>query len=247
MAQPNERFQPFLRKLDDKGIKYAIRECLDNTLMVSYEVLSPRSKHGSAYAYAEFFEKPIYVEQTRRFLTRSDFPALLVDEVLKNDFIIETDSILKARKFADSLPKSMTLVGPENAGKTFACLWVAKKLWKERLIMDAQFVRAVDIRKKRITDEGGNPDWDFSFNRNTDLLVIDDLGTESKVISIFVENSDKANLLYDLVDFRFSHKKPTLITSNMASKEDLAARYGSPFVSRLERWGYIEIIEGNKE
>jgi len=60
---------------------------------------------------------------------------------------------------------------------------------------------------------------------NVDLLIIDDIGTEK--VSDYVQNT-----LYIILNKRYENMKPTIMTTNMNSKE-ITANYGSRMLSRM--------------
>ncbi|MCL2061745.1 MAG: ATP-binding protein [Firmicutes bacterium] len=74
---------------------------------------------------------------------------------------------------------------------------------------------------------------------DSDLLVIDDLGTESFLKNITHE------YLYSVLNERINSGKLTLITSNL-SREGILARYGERIFSRLydKNIGYASILNG---
>jgi DNA replication protein DnaC len=74
---------------------------------------------------------------------------------------------------------------------------------------------------------------------DADLLVIDDLGTESILKNVTHE------YLYVVLNERMNSKKLTVVTSNL-SREGIRERYGERIYSRLfdKNLGYADILGG---
>lgn len=68
---------------------------------------------------------------------------------------------------------------------------------------------------------------------DSDLLVIDDLGTENVLRNVTCE------YLYNVIDTRISRGKRTIVTSNLAP-EALMARYGERTISRMLNKSYAK-------
>ena len=120
--------------------------------------------------------------------------------------------------------QNMLLYGPTGTGKTFLCNCIAGALMKEgwavvymtaseyfRLLADMAFGRSEQ------TIEG--------LMDSTDLLIIDDLGTE-------IETAANVSLLEETVDRRFRRKQSTVISTNL-TPEDIRHRYIERIGSRL--------------
>lgn len=75
---------------------------------------------------------------------------------------------------------------------------------------------------------------------DSDLLVIDDLGTENVLRNVTCE------YLYNVIDTRISHGRPLLVTSNL-DPESLMNRYGERTVSRMLNKAYSKayMIDGD--
>ena len=120
--------------------------------------------------------------------------------------------------------QNMLLYGPTGTGKTFLCNCIAGALMKEgwavvymtsseyfRLMADMAFGRSEQ------TIEG--------LMDSTDLLIIDDLGTE-------IETAANVSLLEETVDRRFRRRQSTVISTNL-TPEDIRHRYIERIGSRL--------------
>ena len=112
--------------------------------------------------------------------------------------------------------QNMLLFGPTGTGKTFLCNCIAGALMREgwavlyvtaaeyfRLMADMAFGRSEQ------TIEG--------LMDSTDLLIIDDLGTE-------IETTANVPLMEETIDRRFRKKQSTIISTNL-TPEDIRHRY----------------------
>ena len=120
--------------------------------------------------------------------------------------------------------QNMLFFGPTGTGKTFLCSCIAGALMKEgwavvymtaveyfRLLADMAFGRS----EQTIED----------LMDSTDLLIIDDLGTE-------IETTANLSLMEETIDRRFRKKQSTVISTNL-TPEDIRRRYIERIASRL--------------
>jgi len=190
---------------------------------------------GTNYSRVRHFWRNKTTQDVRQKLLEGQFPKLGIDLIMKPDEEMDTKPLDFMRRIIAEFPLNIILSGEEQSGKTYSAIWTAKTLLEERKIYNPVFVRASEIRKER-TDIG----WDFPFNRNADLIVLDDLGTESMVQELVQsENSDKKGLIFQLIDYRTSEMLPMIITTNL-NREELTARYSVKTVARLENNGTIK-------
>jgi len=72
------------------------------------------------------------------------------------------------------------------------------------------------------------------------ILVMDDLGGQRTPLTNW-----GAGAIRDIFDERYSNEKPTILTTNLATWDDLAGRYGDHIVSRMiERAKYMTVLNG---
>jgi hypothetical protein len=74
------------------------------------------------------------------------------------------------------------------------------------------------------------------FNRimqSRGLVQLDDLGAQARKVSGWDQEK-----LEDVIDWRYQHMLPTLITSNL-NEAELRAEYGERIYTRLQQWGYF--------
>lgn len=122
-------------------------------------------------------------------------------------------------------PVNMLFYGESGLGKTFLCSCIAKEVMdrgKTVLYMTAMQLFEVlgDYYNRRVGDSER-----VDMLKNTDLLIIDDVGTET--INSFT-NSE----LFNIVNSRLIGEKSTVISTNLKPKE-LKTVYSERFVSRI--------------
>ena len=134
------------------------------------------------------------------------------------------------RSFAENFSKDTTdnflLIGPTGLGKTHLSTSVAVVVIErgfDVLYRTAQEIMSV-FEKQRF-GSGTQGDGTESAFYDSDLLIIDDLGTET-VTQYTVA------WLYDIVNSRINSRKPTVINTNL-THEELRQRYAARITSRL--------------
>ncbi|HEC64985.1 MAG TPA: ATP-binding protein [bacterium] len=193
------------------------------------------------YQCVAMFWKKTTAEDIRKKLYDNKFPKLGVDIIMNGKEEMNTKPLDFAKRVVDEFPLNIVLCGAEQTGKTYAVIWLTKTLMEDRKIHSSVFVRAPEVRKER-NDIG----WDFPFDKNADLLVLDDLGTETIVQELITENQDKKGMIFELIEYRISEKLPMFVTTNLNMSE-LTARYSNKTISRLENNGtIIEFKEGDE-
>lgn len=129
---------------------------------------------------------------------------------------------------ADMCP-SLVLAGPTGTGKTHQTYGAVKAILRGR----AQQGRGVALRITNhpdLNDElrpkpNNSHAWALEPYMETELLVLDDLGAGK-------QTDWTGDSLYRLVDHRWSHKLPTIFTTNLPPKP-LQESVGDRIVSRL--------------
>lgn len=148
--------------------------------------------------------------------------------------------VLNVKKFIDGFSdgnvKNLMFTGKAGVGKTYMASCIAKKLLDEGFDVYYQTSGRItelmeDYRFKRnLTDELLN---EIDRLSSTDLLIIDDLGSEFK-------NSYTVSILYELINKRLMYKKKMIITTNYSLKE-LNEAYTERLFSRFI--GNFDIFE----
>lgn len=158
-----------------------------------------------------------------RFDTRPDVANLGGDSA-RNVMVKNLRAAKNFVKNFGSRMQNMLLYGPTGTGKTFLCNCIAGALMKEgwavvymtaveyfRLLADMAFGRS----EQTIED----------LMDSTDLLIIDDLGTE-------IETTANLSLMEETIDRRMNKKQSTIISTNL-TPDDIRHRYIERIASRL--------------
>ncbi len=142
-------------------------------------------------------------------------------------------NILKtARNFVadfDEIPGNLLLYGNTGVGKTFLTNCIAKELLdKSHTVVYLTSLKLFDILETYKFDRDvsySEKNAAVSYILDSDLLIIDDLGTE-------LNNSFTSSQLYHCIDTRLNHKRATIISTNL-SFDDLREQYSERIFSRL--------------
>ncbi len=141
------------------------------------------------------------------------------------------DSILRtALDFVKNFDEDFTnlfLYGKSGLGKTFLCNCIAKDILdKGKSVLYLSAAQLFKMLEKN-TFKNDFDDFDDMFNLifDSDLLIIDDLGTE-------FQTSFTASEFFNIINLRFIKKKSVVISTNL-SPEDIADKYSDRVVSRF--------------
>ncbi len=116
-------------------------------------------------------------------------------------------------------------------GKTHLASAILVDQWRKNVSPKSFFVVIPDI----ITARYENESEIFNKCRNTNLLVLDDLGSE------YCTDYHKS-ILYPIINHRYVSNSRTIITTNLG-RDQLHERYGDRLASRMLS-GHVVIIEG---
>lgn len=124
---------------------------------------------------------------------------------------------------------NLLLYGNTGVGKTFLTNCIAKELLdRSHTVVYLTSLKLFDILEtykfdRELSQQEKNAT--ISYILDSDLLIIDDLGTE-------LNNSFTSSQLYHCIDTRLNHQKSTIISTNL-SFDDLRERYSERIFSRL--------------
>lgn len=136
---------------------------------------------------------------------------------------------------------SLMLAGSNGTGKTLLATSILKAVIRKG--MSAQMTSLGGIIQC-YTDGWGDPRKRQVFDeriKNTDFLLIDDVGKEYQA-----KNSDLTEIMFDnLIRYRVFRRKPFILTTNTAP-DDLRNRYGNSLMSLLEgKTIKLKVVDGD--
>lgn len=133
--------------------------------------------------------------------------------------------------------RSLLILGPVGTGKTFEAFGAVRDLSTSGAAVSWQFVTAADLYATLRPRAGSDSEKVFRGFADSRLLVIDDLGAAKS--SEWVEEIN-----YRLVNHRYENELPTIITSNLTTK-DLAPGLGDRVTSRLAEMTTRVVLAGS--
>ena len=143
----------------------------------------------------------------------------------------------ESEAFVSAFPKAQNLLfyGSSGLGKTYMCNCIAKALLDKgfSVIYQTPF-SIINILEKRTFTDKNNTFIQMAYDQlfEVDLLIIDDLGTESA-------NSFTISEFYNIINSRILKDKSTIISTNIKLSE-IASFYNDRIDSRLK--GHYRIM-----
>ncbi len=128
----------------------------------------------------------------------------------------------------DKLYENILFYGPTGVGKTFLTHCIAKELLDSgHTVIYLTSLQLFDILEKNKFDkeEQHTTNEQITYILDSDLLIIDDLGTE-------LSNSFTTSKLYYLMEERHSKRRSTIISTNLSFR-DIRERYSERILSRF--------------
>lgn len=144
----------------------------------------------------------------------------------------------ESEAFVKSFPntKNLLFFGSSGLGKTYLCNSIAKSLLDKgySVIYQTPFGIINILEKKTFTDKD-NEFIQMAYDQlfNCDLLIIDDLGTETA-------NNFTINEFYNILNTRIINEKSIIISTNIKLSE-IASFYNDRIDSRIK--GHFELIK----
>lgn len=117
--------------------------------------------------------------------------------------------------FDENNGDNLLFYGTTGLGKTFLCNCIAKALLdKNKIVIYQTAFTILDILERRRFGKSSSEMSDYQYNLlfSSDLLIIDDLGTE-------VSNTFTNAEIFNIVNTRIIAGKKTLISTNLTPKE----------------------------
>lgn len=133
---------------------------------------------------------------------------------------------------------SLILLGSTGVGKTYESYGAVRDLAITGVVARWAVTTAADLYAALRPRYGVDPETEFGRYRNARLLLIDDIGAERKPTEFTEE------VTFRLINHRYEHQLPTLITSNVGATE-LAGRLGDRVTSRLAEMCQRVVLKGH--
>lgn len=249
MIEEYDKLQDYLEHLNEQGIEYTIvGEDVEDVGWLAVHrkftktyPLPDGGEHTREYEGVKRFRKALSLSVVERILKDGNFPEVYLDPIANGKTNTAYKSIRIMEQYEKFLPKSILVAGPKDTGKTYGAIWFIFSQIRNSKLSSAVFVRANELQKGRVGDN-----YDFLFDKNAPMMVIDDLGVETKSSKVTYINQDIGALLYEILNYRMERLKPTILTTNMSSSAELEKRYGERVVRRFEKFGLFQFIEGGK-
>lgn len=143
-------------------------------------------------------------------------------------------------KYFDNAYENLLLYGPTGVGKTFITHCIAKELLDTaHTVVYLTSLQLFDMLEKNKfqREDTYAANEQISYMLDSDLLIIDDLGTE-------LSNSFTISQLYYFIEERHHKQKSTIISTNL-SFSDLRERYSERIFSRFTGYYDFKQIIGN--
>lgn len=132
---------------------------------------------------------------------------------------------------------SLLLLGPTGTGKTFEAWGAIRALTESGVrVTRWQHTTAADLYARMRPRHGVDTEEVFEAHAHAPVLVLDDIGAAKGS-----EWTEEVN--YRLINHRYQHRLPTLVTSNIPARE-LAAQLGQRVASRLREMAYRVALKG---
>jgi DNA replication protein DnaC len=144
-----------------------------------------------------------------------------------------------ADPMAIQMGRGALLYGAVGSGKTELACAALRAVVRPGVI--AKYLSFPDLIVKikdawrRSRDEPSVEELIDKLGRRVDILLLDDIGVGGEMAQT------EQNTLYNIIDYRYSHRKPTVVTTNLGAGRDqegaimaIGAVVGRPTASRLE-------------
>lgn len=200
-------------------VEYNCLTCNDT----GYVLEDGKNKRCNCF-YKMVIEEALKDESLSNYHTFNEFKEDIFADEIKNEILNIRDF---AKKYADKFPNvkktNIVFSGDTGTGKTFLLSCIYTELKKKGLsVVYITAGKLFEILRKYALNEIN----DIDVLTNSDMLIIDDLGTEPMFNNITVE------YMFLLFNERKNNNKPMCISTNLNSDE-IKKRYTERIASRL--------------
>jgi|SRR5690606_6190842 DNA replication protein DnaC len=135
---------------------------------------------------------------------------------------------------------SLVLTGKTGRGKTYYMVALMRLLLKfyDCHVLLFKNAKLIDDEIVDTLKEEGNPSWILEKYREVDFLFVDDWG-----VGRHTERAERD--WYDIIDYRWSHRKSTVFSTNLSGKQ-IEELYGARIFSRLKDFGWLQFTGEDK-
>lgn len=217
---------------DYLDIKYECTKCNDTGFLPNGEQCSCLKQALINRAYSMSNLKDILEKQNFDTFDINIFP----DEKFEDEPITPRENMMYilsicegfVANFDENNEENLLFYGTTGLGKTFMCSCIAKALLdKGKIVIYQTAFKILEIIEKRkfsnTSDRFHDKEYDLLFD--SDLLIIDDLGTE---LSNTFTNAE----IFNIVNTRILDGKKTIISTNLSPKE-ISDSYSDRVFSRV--------------
>ncbi|MCD7891402.1 MAG: ATP-binding protein [Ruminococcus sp.] len=161
-------------------------------------------------------------------LKLSSFDTFDLTYYKNDDYFTMHRIFLYTKNYAESFTESsesILMFGKTGLGKTHLSLAIANKVLERgySVVYDSIINILRSIEREHFSREHSTDFFDLIMD--TDLLILDDLGTE-------YESTFYSSTIYNIINTRLNRSKPTIISTNL-NHDDIRRRYDERLVSRI--------------
>ncbi|MDE6665884.1 MAG: ATP-binding protein [Ruminococcus sp.] len=161
-------------------------------------------------------------------LELSSFDTFSLSYYSGNDYFVMNEILGIMKRYAENFTehsKSLLISGKTGLGKTHLSLAVANKVLEKgySVVYDSAINILKEMEKEHFSREHTSEMTDLVMQ--TDLLILDDLGTEHTT-------QFYSSTIYNVINTRLNRNKPTIISTNL-DNNDIKHRYDERVASRL--------------
>lgn len=168
-----------------------------------------------------------------RLIERQSFDTFSLDFYRSDadEYAMMKKNLEAAREYAETAPpayQNLLMLGSTGLGKTHLSTSIARRVIERGFDVRYESVQNIltDFEHDRFRSGHGNDNEERgAVYLDTELLIIDDLGTE-------MSTAFTQSCLYQIINTRINRGQPTIINTNLEQRE-LRGRYGDRIASRL--------------
>lgn len=220
-----------IRELQDAGLEPSKRDCHCNHGRI-FETGEPCSDcEAGRRVRAEKFLTDEARESEKEYKLEKEFAKVIPARFLDFDYesFLETDELSSIMQWAHYVDGNLFLYGPNGTGKTTLAFAAIKELIRHGYKCSYWQFDNLLFEIRNSYSSGEDISSIFRDCKETGVLFLDDLGSADTFKS---GSSHTLDVLTTILDYRYAHKKPVIVTSNL-TKEHIRELYGNKIADRL--------------